>query len=80
MCCWHRNVFCVPNISHVVSVNTFMQILVSIKKVKRNYRRELLAKCTTNVNIAHLVTCMSDMEFKCLEYLCLVIYQIRFQH
>lgn len=34
MLCWHRDAFCVPNISPVVSVNTFMQILVSIKKMK----------------------------------------------
>lgn len=43
--CWHRNAFHVPSISHEVSVNTFMQILVSIKKMKQNYMKKQLAKC-----------------------------------
>lgn len=53
MLCWQRNTFYVPNISLVVSVNTFMQILVSIKKMKQNYMKERLVKCCeTNVNKA----------------------------
>lgn len=42
MFCWHRDQVPVPNISLVVSVNTFMQILVSIKKMKQSYMRETI--------------------------------------
>lgn len=37
---WHRDPFRVPHISLVVSLNTFMQILVSIKNMKQNYMKK----------------------------------------
>lgn len=44
---------CVPHISPVVNVITFMQILVGIKKTMQSYMRELFAKCETNVSVAY---------------------------
>ena len=54
---------CVPNISLVESVNTFMQILVNIKKTEQNYTTEWLTGCwETGLNITHFWHAMSNMD------------------